>query len=108
MNYKFNINDPVFVLDENGQVFKKQFQVVAQCNLLGKAYYILNINIQTMIDPNIMLGGLYLYPEKLLLTVEESKFLYFNEKSDFENSQYDNLFDNPKITNIQFITKING
>lgn len=99
MNFKFKIDEKVFILNDDNTLYINPQQVIAQCNFLNKEYYILDINVPVNISVHKMLGGLFLYPVGLLLSNEEAKDYYFKQKVLSDSSLFSDIFNNSNKKN---------
>jgi hypothetical protein len=93
MNFKYVIGQKVFIKDLDDRLYMVPKQIVAQCNLLNKEYYIVDINLPNIINSGVMIGNLYLYPVNSILNNEEAKEFYFAQKNSYRSTEYDHLFE---------------
>lgn len=102
MDFKFKINQRVFIKENDKIHFKFCAYVVGTLNMMGERFYLLDFEYSEAILKNSILNTIA-YPESFLLTTEEAKEKYFDLKNQ-DKLDYDDVFNiNTKPKNIKFL-----
>jgi hypothetical protein len=92
MDFKFKLNQRVFI-EENGKIdFTFSAYIVGSLNMMGKKFYLLDFEYSDIIMANDILKTIA-YPESFLLSVEEAKEKYFALKNEVR-LQFSEIFEN--------------